>query len=88
MEELECELEPLVTQAAGTTNVSLLITNTPAGKHFRVDGSSVREGFSFMVSLHCSVFALCQWEAQEGWTWNEMFHFHILLGTTADINKT
>ncbi|XP_041533534.1 macrophage-stimulating protein receptor isoform X2 [Microtus oregoni] len=55
VEELECELEPLVTQAAGTTNVSLLITNTPAGKHFRVDGSSVREGFSFMEPLLTSI---------------------------------
>ncbi|ERE75617.1 macrophage-stimulating protein receptor [Cricetulus griseus] len=55
VEELECELEPLVTQAVGTTNVSLLITNTPAGKHFRVDGSSVREGFSFMEPVLASI---------------------------------
>ncbi|OBS71284.1 hypothetical protein A6R68_00117 [Neotoma lepida] len=55
VEELECELEPLVTQAAGTTNVSLLVTNTPAGKHFRVEGSSVRQGFSFMEPLLTSI---------------------------------
>ncbi|KAL6087567.1 hypothetical protein STEG23_001774 [Scotinomys teguina] len=55
VEELECELKPLVTQAAGTTNVSLLITNTPAGKHFRVEGSSVRQGFSFVEPLLTSI---------------------------------
>ncbi|KAL1781622.1 macrophage-stimulating protein receptor isoform X2 [Sigmodon hispidus] len=55
VEELECELEPVVTQAAGTTNVSLSITNMPAGKHFRVEGSSVLEGFSFMEPLLTSV---------------------------------
>ncbi|XP_021085630.1 macrophage-stimulating protein receptor isoform X1 [Mesocricetus auratus] len=55
VEELECELEPLVTQTAGTTNVSLFITDTPAGKHFRVDGSSVREGFSFMEPALTSI---------------------------------
>ncbi|XP_028612495.1 macrophage-stimulating protein receptor [Grammomys surdaster] len=48
IEELECELEPLVTQTVGTTNISLLITDMPAGKHFRVEGVSVQEGFSFM----------------------------------------
>ncbi|XP_051060688.1 macrophage-stimulating protein receptor isoform X2 [Phodopus roborovskii] len=55
VEELECELEPVVTQAAGATNVSLLITDTPAGKHFRVDGSSVREGFSFVEPVLTSI---------------------------------
>lgn len=55
VEELECELEPLVTQEAGTTNVSLLIANTPAGKHFRVEGSSVRQGFSFVEPLLTSI---------------------------------
>ncbi|XP_055485833.1 macrophage-stimulating protein receptor isoform X2 [Psammomys obesus] len=55
VEELECELEPLISQAAGTTNVSLLITNMAAGKHFRVEGISVREGFSFMEPVLTSV---------------------------------
>ncbi|XP_050996281.1 macrophage-stimulating protein receptor [Acomys russatus] len=55
IEELKCELEPLATQAAGTTNVSLLITNMAAGKHFRVEGISVREGFSFMEPVLTSI---------------------------------
>nr|XP_051708377.1 macrophage-stimulating protein receptor isoform X2 [Oryctolagus cuniculus] len=46
-EELECELEPLGSQAVGTTNVSLTMTNMPPGKHFRIDGTSVLGGFSF-----------------------------------------
>lgn len=57
----------------GTTNISLLITNMPAGKHFRVEGVSVREDFSFMVRPHCPVFALGQWVVQEGWASNEWF---------------
>lgn len=65
IEELECELEPLVTQTVGTTNISLLITDMPAGKHFRVEGVSVKEGFSFMVRPHCLVFALGHWVVQE-----------------------
>ncbi|XP_042521956.1 macrophage-stimulating protein receptor [Dipodomys spectabilis] len=48
IEELECELEPLGTQAAGTTNVSLIVTNMPPGRHFRVEGTSIMGGFSFM----------------------------------------
>ncbi|XP_076773719.1 macrophage-stimulating protein receptor isoform X3 [Arvicanthis niloticus] len=55
IEELECELEPLVTQAVGTTNISLLITDMPAGKHFRVEGISVQEGFSFMEPVLTSI---------------------------------
>uniref|UniRef100_A0ABK0M2T8 receptor protein-tyrosine kinase n=1 Tax=Rattus norvegicus TaxID=10116 RepID=A0ABK0M2T8_RAT len=55
IEELECELEPLETQAVGTTNISLLITNMPAGKHFRVEGVSVREDFSFMEPMLTSI---------------------------------
>ncbi|XP_062056890.1 macrophage-stimulating protein receptor isoform X2 [Lepus europaeus] len=46
-EALECELEPLGSQAVGTTNVSLTMTNMPPGKHFRIDGTSVLGGFSF-----------------------------------------
>jgi macrophage-stimulating 1 receptor len=48
-EELECELEPLGTQTAGITNVSFTVTNMPPGRHFRVDGTTVLGGFSFMV---------------------------------------
>ncbi|KAM5229802.1 macrophage-stimulating protein receptor isoform 2-T2 [Hipposideros larvatus] len=48
VEELECELEPLGTQASGPANINLTVTNMPPGKHFRVDGTSVRQGFSFM----------------------------------------
>lgn len=55
IDELECELEPLETQAVGTTNISLLITNMPAGKHFRVEGVSVREDFSFMEPMLTSI---------------------------------
>lgn len=44
--------------------MSLLIANTPAGKHFRVEGSSVRQGFSFVVRPHCSGFALGPWVVQ------------------------
>ncbi|XP_054450806.1 macrophage-stimulating protein receptor isoform X2 [Pteronotus mesoamericanus] len=48
IEELECELEPLDAQAAGPANISLTVTNMPPGKHFRVDGTSTLQGFSFM----------------------------------------
>uniref|UniRef100_A0A8D2CMY0 receptor protein-tyrosine kinase n=1 Tax=Sciurus vulgaris TaxID=55149 RepID=A0A8D2CMY0_SCIVU len=48
VEKLECELEPVGTQAAGTTNISLIVTNMPPGKHFRVDGISMLGGFSFV----------------------------------------
>ncbi|XP_031200394.1 macrophage-stimulating protein receptor isoform X4 [Mastomys coucha] len=54
-EELECELEPLATQAVGTANISLVIRDMPAGKHFRVEGVSEREGFSFMEPMLTSV---------------------------------
>lgn len=49
IEELACELQPPGTQAAGPANVSLTVTNMPRGKVFRVDGTSVLPGFSFMV---------------------------------------
>ncbi|XP_048190858.1 macrophage-stimulating protein receptor [Perognathus longimembris pacificus] len=55
VEELECELEPLGTQAAGTTNVSLIVTNMPPGRHFRIDGTSVLGGFSFMEPVLLAV---------------------------------
>ncbi|XP_008851384.1 macrophage-stimulating protein receptor isoform X2 [Nannospalax galili] len=55
VDKLECELEPLDTQTVGTTNISLIITNMPAGKHFRVEGISVLEGFSFMEPVLTSV---------------------------------
>ncbi|KAM7064258.1 macrophage-stimulating protein receptor isoform 3-T4 [Molossus nigricans] len=48
VEELECELEPLGTQTVGPANISLIVTNTPAGKPFRVDGTSMLQGFSFV----------------------------------------
>ncbi|XP_049718881.1 macrophage-stimulating protein receptor isoform X7 [Elephas maximus indicus] len=48
VEELECELEPLGVQAAGPANISLTVTNMTAGKRFRVDGTSVLQGFFFM----------------------------------------
>ncbi|XP_062970653.1 macrophage-stimulating protein receptor isoform X4 [Cynocephalus volans] len=55
VEELECELEPLGTQAVGPTNVSLTVTNMPPGRHFRVDGTSVLGGFSFMEPVLTAV---------------------------------
>ncbi|XP_021027844.1 macrophage-stimulating protein receptor isoform X2 [Mus caroli] len=55
IQELECELEPLVTQAVGTTNISLIITDMPAGKHFRVEGVFVQEGFSFVEPVLTSI---------------------------------
>ncbi|XP_070348908.1 macrophage-stimulating protein receptor isoform X12 [Equus asinus] len=48
VEELECELKPLSTQAAGPANISLTVTNMPRGKHFWVDGTSMLQGFSFL----------------------------------------
>lgn len=48
VEELECELEPVGTQAAGPANISLNVTDMPPGKHFRVDGTSMIQGFSFV----------------------------------------
>ncbi|KAK2500512.1 hypothetical protein MC885_011359, partial [Smutsia gigantea] len=55
VEELECELEPQDAQTAGPTNVSLIVTNMPPGKHFRVDGISVQQGFSFMEPVLTAV---------------------------------
>ncbi|XP_058298212.1 macrophage-stimulating protein receptor isoform X8 [Hylobates moloch] len=55
VEEFECELEPLGTQTVGPTNVSLTVTNMPPGKHFRVDGTSVLRGFSFMEPVLIAV---------------------------------
>ncbi|XP_008061373.2 macrophage-stimulating protein receptor isoform X2 [Carlito syrichta] len=55
VEELECELKPLGTQAVGPTNVSLTVTNMPPGKHFRVDGTSMLGGFSFMEPVLTAV---------------------------------
>ncbi|XP_060017811.1 macrophage-stimulating protein receptor isoform X2 [Lagenorhynchus albirostris] len=55
VEELECELEPLGTQEAGPANVSLTVTNMPLGKHFRVDGTSMLRGFSFMEPVLTAV---------------------------------
>ncbi|XP_066207270.1 macrophage-stimulating protein receptor isoform X2 [Saccopteryx leptura] len=48
IEEFECELEPSGIQAAGPANISLTVTNMPPGKHFRVDGTSILQGFSFV----------------------------------------
>ncbi|KAM4821651.1 macrophage-stimulating protein receptor isoform 3-T3 [Thomomys bottae] len=58
VDELECELEPSGTQATGTTNVSLIVTNMPPGRHFRVDGTSVMGGFSFMEPVLTAVHPL------------------------------
>uniref|UniRef100_H0UYB4 Macrophage-stimulating protein receptor n=1 Tax=Cavia porcellus TaxID=10141 RepID=H0UYB4_CAVPO len=55
VEELECELEPSHTQAAGTTNVSLSVTNTLPSRHFRIDGTSMLGGFSFMEPVLTAV---------------------------------
>lgn len=66
VEEFECELEPLGTQAVGPTNVSLTVTNMPPGKHFRVDGTSMLRGFFFMVRSPCPVCALGQCVVREG----------------------
>ncbi|XP_053456230.1 macrophage-stimulating protein receptor isoform X2 [Nycticebus coucang] len=55
VEELECQLEPLSTQATGPTNVSLTVTNMPPGKHFRVDGTSMLGGFSFVKPMLTAV---------------------------------
>lgn len=60
VEEFECELEPLGTQASGPANISLTVTNMPPGKHFRVYGTSTRQGFSFMVRPPCLVCAFGQ----------------------------
>uniref|UniRef100_A0A8C0WPK7 Macrophage-stimulating protein receptor n=1 Tax=Castor canadensis TaxID=51338 RepID=A0A8C0WPK7_CASCN len=57
-EELECELEPLGTQTAGITNVSFTVTNMPPGRHFRVDGTTVLGGFSFMEPVLTAVYPL------------------------------
>ncbi|XP_058415018.1 macrophage-stimulating protein receptor isoform X9 [Diceros bicornis minor] len=55
VEELECELEPLGTQAAGPANISLTVTNMPRGKHFWVDGTSTLQGFSFLEPVLTAV---------------------------------
>ncbi|XP_037385248.1 macrophage-stimulating protein receptor isoform X2 [Talpa occidentalis] len=54
-EELECELEPSGLQAVGPANVSLTITNMPPGNHFRVDGTSMLQGFSFLEPVLTAV---------------------------------
>lgn len=53
-------LEPVGTQAVGPANISLNVTNMPPGKHFQVDGTSMIQGFSFMVRPACLVCALGQ----------------------------
>uniref|UniRef100_I3LG23 Macrophage-stimulating protein receptor n=1 Tax=Sus scrofa TaxID=9823 RepID=I3LG23_PIG len=55
IEKLECELKPLGTQGAGPANVSLTVTNMPLGRHFRVDGTSMLRGFSFMEPVLTAV---------------------------------
>lgn len=55
IEDFECELEPLSTQVAGPANVSLTVTNMPPGRHFRVDGTSMLGGFSFMEPVLTAV---------------------------------
>lgn len=89
VEELECELEPQDAQTAGPANISLIVTNMPPGKHFRVDGISIQQGFSFMVRpWPC----LCPWpEGQYGWGWldgkasySRLSHCHPFPGAQAD----
>ncbi|KAM5291873.1 macrophage-stimulating protein receptor [Ctenodactylus gundi] len=55
IEELECELEPSSTQAEETTNISLIVNNMPPGRHFRVDGTSMLTGFSFVEPVLTAV---------------------------------
>ncbi|KAM6161023.1 macrophage-stimulating protein receptor [Erethizon dorsatum] len=55
IEKLECELEPLHTQVAGTTNVSLTVTNMLPGRRFRVNGTSMLGSFSFMEPVLTAV---------------------------------
>lgn len=47
-EELHCDIEPVGIQTVGSVNISLTIANMSAGKHFRVEGTSVLQGFSFV----------------------------------------
>ncbi|KAG8523970.1 Macrophage-stimulating protein receptor [Galemys pyrenaicus] len=54
-EELECELKPSDLQAVGPANVSLTITNMPRGNHFRVHGTSMLQGFSFVEPVLTAV---------------------------------
>ena len=94
VEELECELKPLSTQAAGPANISLTVTNMPRGKHFWVDGTSMLQGFSFLVRPSCLVCAL----GQLGSTGREglgveglllqVSHLHTLLGASAESSTT
>lgn len=51
---------PLSTRPAGPANISLAVTNMPPGKHFRIEGASMLQGFSFMVRPPCLVCALGQ----------------------------
>ncbi|XP_044773056.1 macrophage-stimulating protein receptor isoform X4 [Neomonachus schauinslandi] len=55
VEELECEVEPSDMQPAGPANISLTVTDMPPGKHFRIDGTSMLQGFSFMEPVLTSV---------------------------------
>ncbi|XP_011224933.2 macrophage-stimulating protein receptor isoform X4 [Ailuropoda melanoleuca] len=55
VEELECEVEPLGMQPAGPANISLTMTNMPPGKHFRIEGTSMLQGFSFMEPVLTAV---------------------------------
>ncbi|XP_004399314.1 PREDICTED: macrophage-stimulating protein receptor isoform X1 [Odobenus rosmarus divergens] len=55
VEELECEVEPSGMQPAGPANISLTVTNMPPGKHFRIDGTSMLQGFSFMEPVLTAV---------------------------------
>ncbi|XP_006893072.1 PREDICTED: macrophage-stimulating protein receptor [Elephantulus edwardii] len=55
IEELECELEPSGVQAAGPASISLTVVNVTTGKHFRVDGTSVLQGFTFVEPVLTAV---------------------------------
>lgn len=55
-EALECELEPLDGQEIGAASVSLTITNMPPNEYFRIEGTAMLPGFSFLVSPRGFVF--------------------------------
>ncbi|XP_013363066.1 PREDICTED: macrophage-stimulating protein receptor isoform X1 [Chinchilla lanigera] len=80
VEELECELEPLHTQAAGTTNISLTVTNVLPGRHFRVEGTALRGSFSFMEPVLTAVRPL--FGPRAGGTLVTLEGQHLSVGTS------
>ncbi|XP_038596537.1 macrophage-stimulating protein receptor isoform X2 [Tachyglossus aculeatus] len=55
VEELECQLEAAGTQVPGPANVTLSISQEPHHHPFRVDGSSVLGGFTFVEPVVTSI---------------------------------